>query len=80
MKLADFPLILFLAIKMKCLLCKFKSNEKRELENHYFNFYNINKGNVFLRRLFDEKNNVFHGKRCLKNLFHRADLSCFMIS
>ena len=51
---------------MKCLLCKFKSNEKRELENHYLNFHNIDKDNVFFRRLFEEKNNVFHGKRCLR--------------
>ena len=50
---------------MKCLLCKFKSNDKLEIENHYLNFHNVDKDNVFFERLFDEKNNVFHGKRCL---------------
>ena len=50
---------------MKCLLCKFKSNDKLEIENHYLNFHNVDKDNVFFQRLFDEKNNVFHGKRCL---------------
>ena len=51
---------------MKCLLCKFKSNEKAELENHYLNFHNVDKDNVFFQRLFDEKNNVFHGRRCVR--------------
>ena len=51
---------------MKCLLCKFNANEKRELEKHYLNFHNIDKDNVFFRRLIEEKNNVFHGKRCLR--------------
>ena len=50
---------------MKCLLCKFKSNDKLEIENHYLNFHNVDKDNVFFQRLFDEKNNVFYGKRCL---------------
>ena len=50
---------------MKCLLCKFKSNDKLEIENHYLNFHNVDKDNVFFQRLFDKKNNVFHGKRCL---------------
>ena len=51
---------------MKCVLCKFKSNEKAELENHYLNFHNVDKDNVFFQRLFDEKNNVFHGRRCVR--------------
>ena len=51
---------------MKCLLCNFKSNEKLEVENHYLNFYNVDKNNIFFQRLFDEKNNVFHGRRCVR--------------
>ena len=51
---------------MKCLLCNFKSNEKLEVENHYLNFHNVDKTNVFFQRLFDEKNNVFHGRRCVR--------------
>ena len=51
---------------MKCLLCDFKSNEKSEVENHYLNFHNVDKNNIFFQRLFDEKNNVFHGRRCVR--------------
>ena len=51
---------------MKCLLCKFNANEKRELEKHYLNFHNIDEDNLFFRRLIEEKNNVFYGKKCLR--------------
>ena len=51
---------------MKCLLCNFKSNEKLEVENHYLNFHNVDKTNVFFQRLFDEKNNFFHGRRYVR--------------
>ena len=51
---------------MKCLLCYFNSNEKSEVENHYLNFHNVDKNNIFFQRLFDEKNNVFHGRRCVR--------------
>ena len=51
---------------MKCLLCNFKSNEKLEVENHYLHFHNVDKANVFFQRLFDENNNVFHGRRCVR--------------
>ena len=51
---------------MKCLLCNFKSNEKLEVENHYLNFHNVDKNKIFFQRLFDEKNNVFHGRRCVR--------------
>ena len=51
---------------MKCLLCKFQANEKRELEKHYLNFHNIDEDNLFFRRLIEDKNNVFYGKKCLR--------------
>ena len=51
---------------MKCLLCDFKSNEKSGVENHYLNFHNVDKNNIFFQRLFDENNNVFHGRRCVR--------------
>ena len=51
---------------MKCLLCDFKSNEKSEVENHYLNFHNVDKNNIFFQILFDENNNVFHGRRCVR--------------
>ena len=50
---------------MKCLLCNFKSNKKLEVENHHLNFHNADKNNIFFQRIFDEKNNVFHG-RCVR--------------
>ena len=37
---------------MKCLLCNFNSNDKLEIENHYLNFHNVDKDNVFFQRLF----------------------------
>ena len=49
---------------MKCLLCKFASNDKLEIETHYLKFHNVDKGNVFFRRLFNQKNNVFIGEKC----------------
>ena len=74
---------IYFSKKMKYLLCNFKSNEKLEVQNHYLNFHNVDKTNVFFQnhylnfhnvdktnvffqRLFDEKNNVFHGRRCVR--------------
>ena len=49
---------------MKCLLCKFTSNDKFEIERHYLRFHNVDKDNVFFRRLFNQKNNVFIDQKC----------------
>ena len=51
---------------MKCLLCKFIAKEKSEIENHYINFHNVDKENVYFKRLLGKKNNVFFGEKCLK--------------
>ena len=51
---------------MKCLLCDFKSNETNEVKNHYLNFHNVDRNNVFFKRLFEDQNNVFHGRRCVR--------------
>ena len=51
---------------MKCLLCKFIAKDKSEIENHYINFHNVDKENVYFRRLLGKKNNVFFGEKCLK--------------
>ena len=51
---------------MKCLLCNFTSKDKSKIENHYINFHNVDRENVFFRRLFNQKNNVFFGEKCLK--------------
>ena len=50
---------------MKCLLCNFVTNNTKEIEKHYIDFHNVDKENVFFRRLIDKKNNVFHGEKCL---------------
>ena len=50
---------------MKCLLCKFNSNEISEVRKH-LNFHNVDKTNVFLKRLFEGQNNVFYGRRCVR--------------
>ena len=51
---------------MKCLLCKFIAKEKSAIENHYINFHNVDKENVYFKRLLGKKNNVFFGEKCLK--------------
>ena len=51
---------------MKCLLCDFKSNETNEVKNHYLNFHNVDPNNVFFKRLFEDQNNFFHGRRCVR--------------
>ena len=51
---------------MKCLLCKFIAKDKSEIENHYINFHNVDKENVYFKRLLGKKNNVFFGEKCLK--------------
>ena len=38
----------------------------KEVKNHYLNFHNVDKDNIFFERLFDEKNNVFQRRRCLR--------------
>ena len=50
---------------MKCPLCKYTAKDKTEIENHYINFHNIDKDNVYFRRLIEKKNNVFCGEKCL---------------
>ena len=51
---------------MKCLLWDFKSNETDEVKNYYLNFHNVDRNNVFFKRLFEDQNNVFHRRRCAR--------------
>ena len=51
---------------MKCLLCKFIAKDKSEIENHYINFHNVDKENVYFKRLLGKKNKFFLGEKCLK--------------
>ena len=50
---------------MKCLLCDFKLKEANQVKNHYLNFHKIDRKNVFFKRLFEDQNNAFHGRRCV---------------
>ena len=49
---------------MKCLLCKFTTNEKDRLVNHYIKFHNVDKDNVFFNKLMNQKTKVIHGRKC----------------
>ena len=49
---------------MKCLLCKFNTNEKNELKSHYLKYHNVDENNVFFKKLIDQKNNVIYSRKC----------------
>ena len=72
---------IFLVIKMKCLLCDVKSNETKEVQNHYLNFHNVDRNNVFFKRLFEDQNNIFRGTsvRCLMLKLEFEDLILFFL-
>ena len=50
--------------RMKCLLCEYKTNDKNELKKHYLKYHNVDKNNLFFKKLIDQKNNVIHGRKC----------------
>ena len=49
---------------MKCLLCKYKTNDKNELKKHYLKYHNVDENNLFFKKLIDQKNNVIHSRKC----------------
>ena len=49
---------------MKCLLCEFNTNDKNELKSHYLKYHNVDKNNLFFKKLIDQRNNVIHGRKC----------------
>ena len=49
---------------MKCLLCQYENNEKKELKEHYLKYHNVDENNLFFKKLIDQKNNVIHGRKC----------------
>ena len=49
---------------MKCLLCKFNSNEKNELKSHYLKYHNVDENNLFFKKLIDQRSNIIHGRKC----------------
>ena len=49
---------------MKCLLCQYENNKKKELKEHYLKYHNVDENNLFFKKLIDQKNNVIHGRKC----------------
>ena len=49
---------------MKCLLCEFNTNDKNQLKSHYLKYHNVDKNNLFFKKLIDQKSNVIHGRKC----------------
>ena len=43
---------------MKCLLCQYESNEKKELKEHYLKYHNVNENNLFFKKVIDPKVNL----------------------
>ena len=50
--------------RMKCLLCQYENNKKKELKEHYLKYHNVDENNLFFKKLIDQKNNVIHGRKC----------------
>ena len=48
---------------MKCVLCKFNTNNKNELKTHYLKYHNVEENNLFFKKLIDQRNNVIHGRK-----------------
>ena len=48
---------------MKCVLCNYQNNQINELKQHYFKDHNVDKNNVFFKRLIQKKN-IIHHKKC----------------
>ena len=49
---------------MKCLLCQYENNEKKKIKEHYLKDHNVDENNSFFKKLIDQKNNLFYGKKC----------------
>ena len=48
---------------MKCVLCQY-DNKLNDLKEHYIKEHNVDKNNVFFKRLIRQKKDVFHWKKC----------------
>ena len=49
---------------MECVLCNFRSNIKENLKQHYENFHNVDKNNVFFKKLMQQSKNVSYRRKC----------------
>ena len=44
---------------MKCVLCNYQNNHVNELKEHYFKDHNVDKNNVFFKKLIEKKKILF---------------------
>ena len=50
---------------MKCLLCNYKNNERKQLKEHYLKYHNIDENNLFFKKVINQnKNVVIHRRKC----------------
>ena len=49
---------------MKCVLCNYQNNHIDELKERYFKDHNVDKNNVFFKKLIRKKENIIHHKKC----------------
>ena len=52
------------SFRMKCLLCQYENNQKEELREHYIKYHNVDKNNLFFKKLIEQKSNTIYGKTC----------------
>ena len=51
---------------MKCLLCNYQNSNKKELEEHYVKYHNIDENNLFFKKVINQnKNVVIHRRKCI---------------
>ena len=48
---------------MKCVLCQY-DNKLNDLKEHYIKEHNVDENNGFFKKLINQKENVFHWKKC----------------
>ena len=48
---------------MNCVLCQY-NNKLNDLKEHYIKEHNVDENNVFFKKLINQKENVFHWKKC----------------
>ena len=49
---------------MKCLLCDYKNNQRKELKEHYLKYHTVDENNIFFKRLINQKKNIIHRRKC----------------
>ena len=49
---------------MRCVLCQYDNNQLNDLKEHYIQKHNVNKDNVFFKKLINQNENVLQWKKC----------------